>query len=94
MLGIFNKNDRIGLNFSHLSVKRKLFFGFSNILELRILNHDFLNIFSQFLWKSNQKIESFQFDISQIGNTMSPGIIISRNDKKILQCEGYLSLRF
>ncbi|MCF7793927.1 MAG: heparinase II/III-family protein [Candidatus Cloacimonetes bacterium] len=94
MFGFFyNDLQRLGLQLLYQKDFQN-FWGFAQIVELNISKEEYLNLFAEFLWNENGNIQHYEIDISQTGKSISPGILITHDDEKLLRCEGYICYRF
>jgi Heparinase II/III-like protein len=95
MIGLFyNDLQRLGTQILFKNCYSYQCYGLAGMFELVLFKNEILNFSPEIWWKANGDLESYCIDISQYGNSFSPGILIIRDNCELLRCEGYLAWKF
>ena len=90
----YNGIHRLGSEFSIVREKDCNLFGLTGIFDVSLNEVESIQIYSTALFSENGNIDSYELNLTQTGKKITPGILISRNERGFERCEGYLKWVF
>ena len=90
----YNGAYRLGSEFSIVSEEDYNLFGLTGVFDVSLSEVESIQVFSTALFFENGDIDSYELNLTQTGRNITPGVLISRNERGFDRFEGYLKWVF